>query len=87
MELKEFLEIAGFVILVGGFIFNLVKQNEIKTNCIATLTTKVDDLEKKMTTMWTKFDKLVDDINGMHIHLATMEQKIKDKLGNGGYLK
>ena len=84
MELKEFIEIGGFIILVAGYVSNRMHSSNIKSNCIETLKTQVKELDKKMTTMWTKHDNLDEKIGDLALKFERLDQKIADKL-NGGY--
>ena len=79
MDLKAFIEIGGFVILVIGFFFNMQRTNQIKSNCIATLTARVDELDRKMNAICTKHDSLDDRITDLGTAFARLDQKITDK--------
>ncbi len=81
MGLKEFIEIGGFVIAVIMFAFNIFQTNLIKSNCIATLTARVDEIERKLTALFDKLDQHAELMKNTEISIARLEQKIKDQNG------
>ena len=83
MGLREFMEIGGFLIVVLGFFFNMYETGRIKSNCIATLNARVDEIERKLTALFRLSDESIKRDTDMAVQLARIEQKVSDRL-NGG---